>query len=127
MELARNLKTESVSRLYPTPPRTVTTQQTVADAVALMRQHNVGCVLVYEDEQVVGIFTERDLLTRVLAEDKPLSLPLTDCMTRAPICVDPQDPIGLAYRRMAEGGHRHLPVINAKGEAVGILSSRPIT
>src|SRR5262249_48244276 len=70
----RNLKIEGVSRLHPTPPLHLRAEQSVAEAVALMRQHGVGCVLVCQSQRLVGIFTERDLMSRVLAARAPLSL-----------------------------------------------------
>jgi CBS domain-containing protein len=126
MDLARNLKIESVSRLHPTPPRQVRPAQSVADAVALMRHEEVGCVLVCEDERVVGIFTERDLMRRVLAAGLPLSMPVTECMTPNPVVVHPKEPIGAAVRRMEEGGYRHLPVVDEAGRPVGVLSVKRI-
>src|SRR5690349_4847821 len=106
-ELARNIRTESVSRLYPTPPWRLRPEQSVAEAVALMRQHRVGCVLICRnDGHLVGLFTERDLLRRVLAAGLPLSVPVAMCMTRDPVVVHPKDPIGAAVRRMEEGGYR---------------------
>ena len=91
MELARNLKTDSVSRLQPTEPRKVSPSQSVAEAVALMRQHKVGCLLVCEGDKLVGIFTERDLLRRVLAVGKPLTIPVAECMTPDPVVVHRKD------------------------------------
>ncbi len=126
MDLARNLKIESVSRLDPTPPRQVGPQQSVAEAVALMRQENVGCLLVCQDGRVVGIFTERDLMHRVLTQGKPLTLPVGQFMTPDPVIVHPKDPIGVAVRRMEEGGYRHLPVVDEHGQVVGILSVKRI-
>jgi CBS domain-containing protein len=126
MELARNLKVDSVSRLHPTPPRCVGPDQTVADAVNFMRQHQVGCVLVCDGDRLCGIFTERDLMRRVLAEGKPLSLPVSACMTPDPVVMHPKDPIRAAVRRMEEGGYRHLPVLDADGKPVGVLSVKRI-
>lgn len=126
MDLARNLKIESVSRLDPTPPRQVGPQQSVAEAAALMRRENVGCLLVCQDGQIVGIFTERDLMRRVLAQGKPLTLPVSQFMTPDPVIVHPKDPIGVAVRRMEEGGYRHLPVVDEQGQVVGILSVKRI-
>jgi CBS domain-containing protein len=125
MDLARNLKIESVSRLHPTPPWQVAPTHTVADAVGLMRDHQVGCVLVCVDEQLVGIFTERDLLRRVLAAGRPLTLPVAQCMTPNPVVVHPKDSISMAIRRMEEGGYRHLPVV-VDGKPTGILSVKRI-
>jgi CBS domain-containing protein len=125
MDLARNLKVESVSRLHPTPPRMLRPTQTVAEAVTLMRHEQVGCVLVCENQHVVGIFTERDLMRRVMATGLPLTLPLSECMTADPVTVHPKEPIGSAVRRMEEGGYRHLPVVD-DGKPVGILSVKRI-
>lgn len=125
MDPAKNLKVESVSRLHPSPPWKVQPSQTVAEAVALMREKGVGCLLVCEQEQVVGVFTERDLLRRVLAQGKPLTLPIADCMTRDPVTVHPKDSIGTAVRRMQQGGYRHLPVV-IDGKPVGVLSVKRI-
>ena len=126
MDLARNLKIESVSRLHPTPPRQVRPTQTVAEAVAVMRQAEVGCLLVVSGIRLVGIFTERDLMRRVLAARAALARPVADFMTPNPVCVHPKDPIGLAVRRMEEGGYRHLPVVDESGRPVGVLSVKRI-
>ena len=126
MELARNLKVESVARLQPTAPLCLLPDQPVADAVVLMRQHRVGCVLVCQDGELVGIFTERDLLRRVLAAGESLDLPLRRCMTREPVVVQPGESIGAAIRRMEEGGYRHLPVVDAAGRPLGVLSAKSI-
>ena len=126
MDLPRNLKIESVSRLHPTPPRHVRADEPVSEAVGLMRQAEVGCVLVCDGERLVGIFTERDLMSRVLAARAPLSEPVSRFMTPRPVCVHPKDPIGLAVRRMEEGGYRHLPVVDEGGRPVGMLSVKRI-
>ena|SRR5579875_1537131 len=126
-ELARNLKTESVSRLHPTPPWQISPEQSVAEAVALMRKQRVGCVLVCRDhEHLVGLFTERDLLRRVLATGLPLSVPVACCMTPDPVVIHPKDSIGAAVRLMEEGGYRHLPVVDAAGRPLGVLSVKRI-
>lgn len=125
MDLAKNLKTESVSRLHPTPPWHVRPDQTVTQVVAHMREKSVGCVLVCEEGQVVGIFTERDLLRRVLAPGHSLDTPVSEFMTADPVTVHPKDSIGAAVRLMEEGGYRHLPVVD-RGKPVGVLSVKRI-
>jgi CBS domain-containing protein len=126
MELARNLRVDSVSRLRPTAPLQVAPEQSVADAVALMRRYHVGCVLVCSAGRLVGLFTERDLLRRVLAAGLPLTLTVAECMTPDPVVVDPKDSIRAAVRRMEEGGYRHLPVVDESGRPVGVLSVKRI-
>ncbi len=126
MDLARNLKIDSVSRLHPTGARQVRPEQTVAEAVELMRKERVGCLLVCEGPKLVGIFTERDLMRRVLAAGRPLTLPVRDCMTPDPVIVRPKEPVAAAVRRMEEGGYSHLPVVDEAGRPVGVLSVKRI-
>ncbi|MCI0702762.1 MAG: CBS domain-containing protein [Planctomycetia bacterium] len=115
-----------MSRLDPLPPRALDANDTVADAVALMRAENIGCLLVTEHGRVVGIFTERDLLTRVLACNRPLDTLMRLCMTPDPITVEPKDSVRTAIKRMEQGGYRHLPVVDDAGRPVGILSARRV-
>lgn len=126
MELARNLRKDPVAQLDPAPPRVVPRSATVADAVDLMRKDNVGCVLVCDGDRLVGLFTERDLMTRVLAVGKPLTQPVADVMTPNPETVSPKDPIRLAVRKMKSGGHRHLPVVDEGLRPVGMVSVKGV-
>jgi CBS domain-containing protein len=126
MDLAKTLKVESISRLHPTAPLHLSPGQTVAEAIHLMRQERVGCVLVCEGERLVGIMTERDLMRRVLAAGKPLTSTVAECMTPDPVVVHRKEPIGAAVRRMEEGGYRHLPVVDEIGRPVGVLSVKRI-
>jgi CBS domain-containing protein len=80
---------------------------------------------VCEQRRVVGIFTERDLLRRVIAHGKSLDTPISAYMTSNPICVNPKDSIGCAIKRMQKGGYRHLPVVIDE-RPVGILSVKRI-
>jgi signal-transduction protein with cAMP-binding, CBS, and nucleotidyltransferase domain len=125
MDLARNLKSETVARLNPTQAWLIQATQTVADAVKLMREKKVGCVLVCEQRTIVGIFTERDLLRRVMAAGKSLAIPMHECMTADPVTVHPKDSISCAIKRMQKGGYRHLPVV-IDDKPVGILSVKRI-
>ncbi len=126
MDLAKNIKVESVSRLNPTPPRTIAASQSVGDAALRMREEKVGCLLVSDEQgQMIGILTERDILCRVMAEGKPFTLAVGDVMTPDPVCVESKEPIGAAFRRMVEGVYRHLPVVT-DDRPVGILSVKQI-
>ena len=126
MELARNLKVESVCRLRPTPPRSIAPDRPVLEAIALMQTHHVGCLLVCQGERLVGIFTERDLLRRVLGPGKSLGAPVGLFMTPDPVTVGPKEPINVALKHMNEGGYRHLPVVDVAGRPVGVLSVKRI-
>jgi CBS domain-containing protein len=126
MELSRNIRVDSVSRLDPALPLTNDADEAVADAVTAMREQNVGCLLVTDAGRVVGIFTERDLLTRVLSRGRSLETPLRSCMTPNPVTVGPKDPVRTAIRRMQKGGYRHLPVVDEEGRPIGMLSVRRV-
>src|SRR5260370_31958562 len=100
MDLERNLKIDSVARLHPTQPLFIKPAQSVAHAVSLMRQEKVGCVLVCEEEKLVGIFTERDLMRRVLAETPCLDMPVLEFITPNPVIVQSKQTIAAALRLM---------------------------
>jgi CBS domain-containing protein len=97
---------------------------TVTQAAKLMAKRNVGAVMVVEDGRLIGIFTERDAVFRVIAKGRDAqTTPLADVMTDAPQTVDPDKTFGYALLLMHENGFRHLPVIE-NGKPIGIISSR---
>ena len=99
-------------------------RSTVASAAALMRQEKVGAVLVVEDDRLVGIFTERDAVYRVLALNRDPALTwLSDVMTPDPKTVEPEESFGYALLLMHENGFRHVPVIE-HGRPIGVVSAR---
>lgn len=87
-----------------------------------MQQASVGCALVCEAEVLRGIFTERDLVKRVMAQGLCLDTPLGTAMTPNPVTLKPSDSIGWAIRTMYQGHYRHLPVVDAETRPLGILS-----
>jgi CBS domain-containing protein len=96
----------------------------VSEAAALMKKANVGAVAVLDQRRLIGIFTERDALFRVLAEHlEPEATHLADVMTPAPQTITPDRPFGHALHMMFEGGFRHVPVVD-HGKVVGIVSAR---
>ncbi len=96
----------------------------VRDAAQAMRDWDVGAVLVTENGRLAGIFTERDLVNRVIACDRdPTSTPLSEVMTRDPDTISPKAAALEALRLMEDGGYRHVPVV-AEGRPVGIVSGR---
>jgi len=96
----------------------------VSKAAKLMAAKNVGAIMVIEDDQLVGIFTERDVVFRVVARGLDAQATrLADVMTHAPHTVDPDKSFGYALLVMQENGFRHLPVMQ-DGKPIGIVSSR---
>ncbi len=96
----------------------------VRDAARAMRDWGVGAVLVTEAGRLAGIFTERDLVHRVVASDRdPKETPLSQVMTSDPDTIGPDATALEALRLMDDGGYRHLPIV-AGGRSVGIISRR---
>lgn len=120
------LMTAHIGDLTMGPALVVGIDARVQEAVETMRRFRHGCVLVQEQDRLVGIFTERDLLTRVLRQGKdPAEVRLEEVMTRAPLTLSQHDPPAFAIHRMVEQGLRHLPVING-GSLQGFVSVRNI-
>lgn len=96
---------------------------TVRDACRRMRERRVGAVLVAEDDnRLVGIFTGRDAVHRVLAEGKSAArTKLAQVMTPAPAAIPPHATAIEALRMMEDGRYRHVPVVD-DGKVVGIVS-----
>jgi len=96
----------------------------VSDAARLMATKNAGAIMVVEDGHLVGIFTERDAVFRVVARGlDPKTTPLAAVMTAAPRTIGPNETFGSALLTMHENGFRHMPVVE-NGAPIGIVSSR---
>ena len=86
-----------------------------------------GAVLVEDNGQLVGIFTERDLVSRIDHGDALWShVIVRDVMTPHPMVVRRDDSLAEALRRLTQGRRRHLPVVDAKGAVIGLISIRDI-
>ncbi|OGA50755.1 MAG: inosine-5-monophosphate dehydrogenase [Betaproteobacteria bacterium RIFCSPLOWO2_12_FULL_62_13] len=97
---------------------------TVSEAARLMKKTGVGAVMVVEDGKLVGVFTERDALFRVIAEGRDVQTTrLVDVMTRDPQTIHPDKPFAHALHIMYEGGFRHVPVVE-DGRPIGMISTR---
>lgn len=98
---------------------------TVREACCLMASKKIGAVLVVDRGQISGIFTERDALNKVLAgrldPDKTL---VSEVMVADPQTIRADKPLAYALHIMAEGGFRHVPVVDAGGAPIGMVSSR---
>jgi CBS domain-containing protein len=106
-------------KIVTSPPST-----TVREAAKAMKQRNVSSVLIVNAGRLVGIFTERDAVSRVLAEGRDANATkLADVMTRKPKTIGPDKPVGFALLMMYEGGFRHVPVVK-DGHPVGLISAR---
>jgi CBS domain-containing protein len=98
---------------------------TVHEAACVMTKANCGSVLIVEGSALLGILTERDLMTRVLAKAlNPAATVVATVMTRQPVCVGPEMRVADAVLIMIERGFRHLPVVSESGRILGVFSAR---
>jgi len=119
-----NLK-KPVSGIMRTRVGTVSPDARVGEAVALMAAGHYGCVLVIDGSRLVGILSERDVVTRIVDQRKdPGQEVVRDHMTMEPETLSPDDAIAYALNIMKVGGFRHVPIADDTGSVVGIVSIR---
>jgi CBS domain-containing protein len=100
---------------------------TVLHAAQEMAARHIGAVPVMEGDRLVGLFTERDLLNRVVAVGRdPASLLLEEVMTPAPVTIGDDRPVFEALDAMLGNNFRHLPVVDEAGALIGLMSCRDI-
>jgi len=116
MELAKNLKIESVARLDLSQPEVMRPTDTVADAVKRMQDQSIGCVLICAERPLLGIFTERDLLNKLTGTNASSpGAAVKDLMSADPEILDETDSVATALNKMSMGRYRHIPVRKADG------------
>lgn len=125
--LEKSLFKDRIKALPPREPLLVEEAAPVSMAIKLLYDHKVGCALVVDDDrQLVGIFSERDALMRLgpdAAEYK--DRPVSDFMTPDPETLGKKDKIAFALHRMDLGGYRHIPILDGD-RITGVISVRDI-
>jgi CBS domain-containing protein len=114
-----------ISAVRMTRPTTVGPMQTVREAIAQMREDPTGAVVVVENGQVVGIFTDRDVLKKTAARKGVMDEPVALYMTHDPVVLREDDTMAYALNKMGDGGFRHIPVVR-DGELVGMVTVRDV-
>jgi CBS domain-containing protein len=124
-KVERSLMEDPVSALKPNAPVTLPPEAPVGAAIATMLDHNCGAILIVDAAgKLLGIFSERDLLTKVAGEHEPYAhLPISRFMTANPETVGAADTLAFALHKMDSGGYRHIPVVTGD-KATGIISVR---
>jgi CBS domain-containing protein len=126
-EVERTLLGDRIQALVPKSPITVAPTAPVGEVLRLMVQHRIGCVLVAEGDRPLGIFSERDALRKIGPNAADLAArPVSQFMTPNPQTLVADAKIAFAVQRMDVGGYRHLPIVDDRGELVGIISARDI-
>jgi CBS domain-containing protein len=112
----------TVEEIMTTNPRTVNVDDTVSQAAQVMRDSDIGDVIVVEDGQVTGIVTDRDIAVRAVAEGRdPDSTTVGEFATTGVQAIEPGASVDDALRMMREHDIRRLPVVK-NGRPVGIVS-----
>ena len=99
---------------------------TVLEVAALMSEAGVGCIPVLEEERLAGVFSERDLMTRVVVEGRdPLETLVGSVMTREVVTAGLDDRVERCLEKMRSVGCRHLPIV-AEGRVIAMISMRDL-
>ncbi|HEX7408816.1 MAG TPA: CBS domain-containing protein [Candidatus Binatia bacterium] len=99
----------------------------VRTAIGRMNAQSVGCVLVEEDGRLIGIFTERDVLTKIVGTNLDIDRTSVNAvMTRDPESLRLDDRLSYALNKMSVGGFRHIPLVDDDGHPVGAVSMRNV-
>jgi CBS domain-containing protein len=122
MEPLEKWRSATVSDLARRAMVTLAPSATVREAIQRMRQARSGCVLVVRDRTLTGIFTERDVLTRVFPAGDVLDEPVETFMTPDPAHVAENESTTRVVAQMIQGGYRHLPILDSNRAPVGVIS-----
>lgn len=105
------------------PIATIEADSTVLDALKMLAERGIGAVLVMQDGALIGIFSERDYARRVVLQDKSSAgTPVRDVMTSRLTTVSPGTTVEEAMQQMTDKRIRHLPVLDAAGSLIGVVS-----
>ena len=118
--------TEPLSKVPRRPLVTVSPASTVAETIAAMNEKHSGVALVVFEGRLVGIFTERDVLTKVAAQNLPPTTLVREVMTADPDTLPPTAGIAYALRHMSVEGYRHIPIADESGRPIGVVAVRDI-
>ena len=95
---------------------------TVEEAVKLMSEHEIGCLIVTEDEKAIGILTERDLLNRILARSQDFKrIRVEEVMSTPLVSVEPNAQVGDVSRLMFQKNIKKMPIVR-KGKLIGLVT-----
>src|SRR5262249_2901761 len=114
---------KKISELMSSNPCTIDADRPVAYAAQMMKQEDVGLAPVVEGDRLVGTLTDRDIVTRVVAEGKdPQTVIVRQVASTGLVTIDPQQDLNEALRLMAANQVRRLPVVEEDGRLVGVIA-----
>lgn len=123
----RGLLEDRVNVLEPNEPIAVSPDTPVGDVLSLLVKKSIGCVLVVDDGEMVGIFSERDALIKLGTQFTELeNRPVSEFMTKKVQGLDQGAKVAFAVQRMDLGSYRHIPIVDEDGHPTGLISARDI-
>jgi CBS domain-containing protein len=120
------IKVVEVVALAMDPPAVFDVETPLREVVRRMRDENVGCALLTRDGELAGVFTERDLVVRVLGNKGAFDLPVGEWMTPDPERVTRTDTVRKTVRLMQQRGFRSVPVVDDVGRIIGCVRHKDI-
>jgi len=116
-----------VKNLRLRKPVMVDVTQSVQEAITLMQLKQFGCVIITRGETLAGILTERDIVTKVLGEERDLdTISVQEMMTPDPVSLQPDDSVAFVLNAMHIGGYRHVPVVDDRNRPLAVVSVKDI-
>jgi CBS domain-containing protein len=116
-----SFQTDPISALGLPFPVCIGRDATVGEALAAVKQHGQGYVLIVENDKPVGILSEREVLMRIVARDVKYDAPVSGFISLTPETLTLREPIARAIQMMNEGGERNIPIVDEGGKAVSVL------
>ncbi|MFQ5592811.1 MAG: CBS domain-containing protein [Anaerolineae bacterium] len=127
MSIEHDLQVERVSHLDLSRYITVETGTSVRDVLNQMREQGQNCVLVVDEGRLAGIFTERDVLRKIIKASDTWSRPVDEFMTADPDTIRPGELVAHALVLMNAGHYRNVPVVDDQGQLVGNVTHYALT
>ncbi len=126
MTIEKSVKEVEVVALNMDPPVVMEETSSVKEVLRTMQERRSGFALLCREGRLSGIFTERDVLNKVIGKKGVLDRPVSELMTPDPVSVYENDPIRLAVIQMHKGGFRNVPVVDTDGNIVNCVRHKDI-
>lgn len=125
-KLKKTLQSDKISSVRRRQPVCVEQGTPLKMVLAQMRKNKRGCAIVMKNEKIVGIFTERDLLNRVIGAGKKKTIPIEEVMTPNPTVLNLDHSVLDVILLMSKNSYRHLPLVDSQGKIQGFISIRDV-
>ncbi|HKX27607.1 MAG TPA: CBS domain-containing protein [Blastocatellia bacterium] len=122
MSIESTLNQLKIRHLPLREPAIVERHVSVRETIEAMKARHLGCALICDQGRLVGLFTERDLLNRILGEPVSDAAPIEQFMTPNPAKLSLEDAVAEAMRLMYDGDYRNIPLVDDQGNAAGIVT-----